>query len=146
MFNVLKLGVPLVNLKHDPLNPRYDYAFKFWHASVNGNELRIDNKHLLKNDSITQNVFLPGNNDEYKEYFLVSVSPNPTENELNIVSLGSTIAELWLMDTSGKNIYHQKLTNNNNHSFSIKNFSNGFYFLSVKSMNGIVKVFKIIKQ
>jgi hypothetical protein len=144
LFNVLKLGVPLVNLFHDPLNPRYDYAFKFWHSSVNGNDLRLTNNN--NSDSTKIKLLLPGDNDEFKKHLIVSVAPNPTIEDLEITSAGNGFSEIWLTDATGQMIHHESFSERKTHHQKMDNFSNGLYFLSVKSHEGIVKIFKIVKQ
>jgi hypothetical protein len=56
------------------------------------------------------------------------------------------ISEIWLTESTGQMIQHEILFNKNAYTLNLENFSRGFNFLSIKSQEGIVKIFKIIKQ
>lgn len=78
---------------------------------------------------------------------LVTVFPNPAQDELNI---GYLVAEnetvtLSLMDVSGRTIKIQKLVSGNNlHKLDTKDLNNGFYFVSLHSAGKLISTNKVI--
>lgn len=145
LLNVLSLGLPHVTLyKNSETNYRFDYAFKFWHVSVNGNDLRI----APLNDSLgnlPKSIVLPGDNGNLKKYFLVSMVPNPASEIISIAALGENINAISITDLSGKSIYVESTINLQKLDVNISDLSPGAYFVNIKSYSGITKIFKLIK-
>jgi hypothetical protein len=119
------------------------YSFKFWHASVNGNDLRIFPPLDSSNNT---SIILPGDNDDLKKYFLVDYYPNPSAGNITIVATGELIKSISLLDLAGKevrivdNIYSTKI------EFNLTDLATGLYHLRITSNTGICKIFKLVKQ
>lgn len=145
LLNVLTLGLPHVMLyKNSETDFRFDYTFKFWHVSTNGNDLRIA---PMKNslDCSSNSIVLPGNDGNLKKYFHVSMVPNPAYENINISSAGENINAVSITDLSGNLIYNESSINLQNLDVSIVHLSSGVYFVHVKSYSAITKIFKFIK-
>jgi hypothetical protein len=142
--NILTLGIPHVELYKNPYNQVLDYAFKFWHASVNGNELRI----IPPQDSSNNNtsIILPGDNDDLKKYFLVGYYPNPSAGNVTVVASGELIKTISLIDLAGKEVYIIENLNSSKIEFNTEGLALGLYNLKVSSNSGISKIFKLVKQ
>ena len=144
LLRVLKLGLPHVALyKNSETDYRFDYAFKFWHVSTNGNDLRIN----PVNDTIEtySNIVLPGNDVNLKKYFTASMVPNPSSEIITIASYGENINSISITDLSGNLIYVELSVNSSKLDVRISDLSPGAYFVNIKSYSGITKIFKLIK-
>jgi hypothetical protein len=143
--NILTLGIPNVDLYKNAYTERLDYAFKFWHASVNGNDLRIVPQ---QDSSISYNpsIILPGDNSDLKKYFLVDYFPNPTSGNITIIASGELIKKIELYDLTGKEINSIGHVNLTNVEFNLTNIATGIYHLKITSNSGISKIFKLVIQ
>ncbi len=143
--NILTLGIPHVDLYKNPYTQVLDYAFKFWHASVNGNDLRIIPPQDSSNNNNTS-VILPGDNDDLKKYFLVDYYPNPSTGNLTIVASGELIKSISLIDLAGKELQIVNNLNSTKIEFTLSDVATGLYHLRITSNTGISKIFKLVKQ
>ena len=144
LTNILNLGIPNVELYKNYYTERLDYAFKFFHSSVNGNDLRIvPLKDSISN--ISNNITLPGNDGNLKKYFLASMVPNPASDNLSIIASGEYVNSVYIIDLSGKVMYFESSINLQKFNVNIFDLSQGAYFVNVKSYSGITKIFKLIK-
>jgi hypothetical protein len=144
LTNILTLGIPNVELYKNSYTERIDYAFKFFHASVNGNDLRI----LPSEDSISNisnNITLPGNDGNFKKYFLTTMFPNPASENISITASGENINSLSITDLGGNLVYVKPSINLQKLDINISDLSPGAYFVYVKSYSAITKIFKLIK-
>ena len=144
LLRVLKLGLPHVALyKNSETDYRFDYAFKFWHVSTNGNDLRIN----PVNDTIEtySNIVLPGNDVNLKKYFIASMVPNPASDNISITASGEYVNSVSIIDLSGKVMYIESSINLQKFNVNIFDLPQGAYFVNVKSYSGITKIFKLIK-
>jgi hypothetical protein len=147
--NILTLSIPSVDLYKSNSSELLDYAFKFWHASVNGNDLRIPppNESMLLNGNINnQSVVLPGNNSDLKKYFLVDYYPNPSVEYITVVASGELIKSISLLDLTGKEVHEMDDLNSTKIIFNLADVAIGLYHLRVTSNSGISKIFKLVKQ
>lgn len=143
--NILTLGIPHVELYKTPYTQVLDYAFKFWHASVNGNDLRIIPPQDSSNNKNTS-VILPGDNDDLKKYFLVDYYPNPSTGNITIVASGELIKSISLIDLAGKELQIVNNLNSTKIEFTLSDVATGLYHLRITSNTGISKIFKLVKQ
>ncbi|MFT4698571.1 MAG: photosystem II stability/assembly factor-like uncharacterized protein [Flavobacteriaceae bacterium] len=77
----------------------------------------------------------------------VSISPNPTSNEISIVVQQQVEADIRIFDILGKLMVYQSdiSLGSNNHTIDVSNFSNGVYFVRINSDAGTITK-KIIKK
>lgn len=73
----------------------------------------------------------------------LKVFPNPAKDKITIdvLSSGIKITEnsmLIVTDVSGKIIHKEKINQQNNNTLNISSFSNGMYFVSIKTKDGVV--------
>jgi hypothetical protein len=142
--NILHLGIPHITLYNSNSVEQFDYAFKFWHASVNGNDLRIaPPKDSISN--VSNNITLPGDDGNLKKYFLASMIPNPASENISITTTGENIKTISISDLSGNILYSESSINLNHIDINIHDLAAGAYYVIVKSYSGISKVFKLIK-
>jgi hypothetical protein len=144
--NELELSVPNVTLL-ESLNSAGDYAFKFWHVSQNGNDLRLNNTNNTSDSTKLQQpeIILPGNNDEFKKYAFVSVAPNPFSSLVNVMATDE-ITNIILYDCTGRVALFLENVNENSAQVQLQNFADGVYQLNVQTKSGITKTFKIVKN
>ena len=146
LINTLKLNVPLISLvAHDGVE-FLDYGFKFFHASVNGNDLRTENSNLESNQT-ESNLSTTENQKFIIEplLFELELTPNPTRNDVIIKSTIQLMQSISILDITGNLIFYENGLNTNLKSLYLSNLSPGVYILEVISMNGIRKKNKIIK-
>jgi hypothetical protein len=147
--NKLQLSIPNISLLQSPSNVG-DYAFKFWHVSQNGNDLRLENTfNTLSNGdkSHTQKqIVLPGNDSDFNRYSIVSIAPNPVSSIINITSLADEITGIYLFDSHGRLLFSWPNINSNSVSVPLLEFANGIYQLNVQLSTGIIKTFKVAKN
>ena len=128
------------------INP--SIAFKFWHASVNGNDLRInsflDSTSNSNNDE-THEIVLPGKDGDLKRYFLVDFYPNPSSDFITITSSGEVIKPFTLIDLTGNKILSKDNLNVTRTEVALNEIASGIYYLNIKSHSGIIKIFKVMK-
>lgn len=74
----------------------------------------------------------------------LTVYPNPTEGELNL--LGTKIKEIYLFDVLGKDVFYSKYDNVNTTTIDISGLQQGIYFMKVISDGNIIDTVKIIKD
>ena len=77
----------------------------------------------------------------------VSVYPNPTKNEINILVQQEVEADVRIFDVLGKLMVYQADINlgNNIHTIDVSDFSNGVYFVRINSNAGTITK-KIMKK
>jgi hypothetical protein len=144
LTNILHLGIPIITLYNDNNYEQLDYSFKFWHSSVNGNDLRI----VPLKDSLsdmTNSIVLPGNDGNYKKYFLASMVPNPSSENISFTASGENINSVYITDLGGNLIYFESSINLQRFDVNILDLASGAYFVNIKSYSGITKIFKLIK-
>lgn len=71
----------------------------------------------------------------------IKVFPNPTKDNISIAGKGILNSTIELYNILGEKVFSTKRS-----KFSIKNFSNGMYFLKVNTMDGKVATKRIIKE
>jgi hypothetical protein len=71
----------------------------------------------------------------------IKVFPNPTKDNISITGKGILNSTIELYNILGEKVFSTKRS-----KFSIKNFSNGMYFLKVNTMDGKVAIKRIIKE
>ena len=84
---------------------------------------------------------------EYTENHLV-IYPNPVQDELKFEALGDNVIENYqIIDITGRTMMtRQYLSDNSIQKADVSSFSNGVYFLSVMTNNGLqTKKFEILK-
>jgi hypothetical protein len=85
-----------------------------------------------------------------EDVFIVSVYPNPMQNELNyyIHSQETFVFDAALIDINGRVIFDEKKRNSNNkYTYYLNDRTSGVYFLRIYlSKYRIQKTYKIIKQ
>lgn len=69
-----------------------------------------------------------------------------SENNFEVATTQSEIAEVLVADLPGKTIYTSKQINQNNHSVNLSQHNEGLYFIYVRLVNDQTKTFKVIKQ
>jgi len=121
-----------------------DYAFKFFHASLNVNDLRISPPED-STANISNNITLPGNDGNLKKYFLASMVPNPASDIISIITCGESINCISITELGGNIVYIESIINQSKADINISSLAPGAYFVKVKSFSGINKIFKLIK-
>jgi len=145
LLNVLKLGIPHNSLYRNSTSDQVlDYAFKFYHSNLNVNDLRLSQN--ADSSRVFAEIHLPGNDTNYKKYFLVNFYPNPSNDIIQISSLGEEIKSTSITDLTGNIILNENSLNKYKTELSISTLATGIYFLNVKSTSGIVKIFKLVKE
>ena len=77
---------------------------------------------------------------------LFSIYPNPSKDIITVSSaVNSDISSMTIKDTNGRVVKQIVPENIGNHSISIGDLTNGVYFLTIKSSEGIF-VEKLIKN
>ncbi len=89
------------------------------------------------------------NNAAVKDNQYLKVYPNPANDKITVdlVSTGIKISDnsmLMVTDVSGKIIQKEKVNQQNTISINISTFSNGIYFISLKTKEGIVAKSKFV--
>ena len=143
LTDILHLGIPHITLYNNNNVEQLDYAFKFWHASVNGNDLRLFPPLDSSNNT---SIILPGNNDDLKKYFLVDYYPNPSAGNITIVASGDLVKSVSLLDLAGKEVRIIDNLNSSKTEFNLTDVAAGLYHIRITSNSGICKIFKLIKQ
>jgi ELWxxDGT repeat protein len=72
---------------------------------------------------------------ETNESTLLSVYPNPTHDEIAVISKLNQPAQLQVYDVVGKKYLHQQLTPNQQQNLSLRNFPAGVYIFKIIGMN-----------
>jgi hypothetical protein len=104
---------------------------KFVFTSGDGNNLFIDNIQIKGNSTTSINEVNLASN------FLVQ--PNPTSGIFNVTSsnFNGKINEVSIVNLLGKEVYRSNsVDNNTNLNFDLSEFSNGIYFLQIKTNKG----------
>ena len=145
LLNVLSLGLPHVTLyKNYETDYRFDYSFKFWHVSTNGNDLRVP-PTVDSLSNIAYNINIAKDDGTLKKYFVANMIPNPASEIISISTYGDKINSISILDLSGKLILLESPINLSEYDVKISDLSPGAYFVNVKSYSGITKIFKLIK-
>ena len=146
LINTLKLNVPLISLvAHDGVEFLAS-GFKFFHASVNGNDLRTENSNLDSIQTETNLSTIENQNIVFEPLlFELELTPNPTRNDVVIKSSSQLIQSLSIFDITGNSIFFETGLNTNLKTLSLSNLSSGVYILEAISINGIGKKIKIVK-
>lgn len=142
VFNILNLGLPFEDL--GPSRP--DIAFKIWHYSVNGNNMRtIDttitvSHHAMNNSADSKNLLV--------ENFLstIQISPNPASEFITIKSSGEMMEEIQITDSSGRILFRKNKIQQQKQTIDLSSFSIGLYLIAIKCDNGTFQTFKFIKK
>jgi hypothetical protein len=104
---------------------------KFVFTSGDGNNFFIDNIQIKGNSTTSINEVNLASN------FLVQ--PNPTSGIFNVTSsnFNEKINEVSIVNLLGKEVYRSNsIDNNTNLNFDLSEFSNGIYFLQIKTNKG----------
>jgi hypothetical protein len=142
--NILRLGLPHKDLyKNNETDKLIDYAFKFWHVSVNGNDLRSTSN--IDSTAILPEIQAFRNDDELKEFFIVNYFPNPSSEHIQVSSSGEPINSLIITDLAGNVLLIESELNKFNFELSITSLAQGVYLINIKSTKGFIKIFKLIK-
>lgn len=123
-----------------------NFVFKFqdtgmhyfgFHMFSNGDQwdFMMDDFHLEDNNSI--GIY------EQQSLNTVSVYPNPTQNEVNVIS-ENAIESVRLYTLTGK-LIKTHLVNNNVFRLSLKEYKKGLYLVSISTQKGIVNK-RIIRE
>ena len=79
-------------------------------------------------------------------YQIKNFYPNPSNDIIQISSLGEEIKSTSIIDLTGNIILNENPLNKYKTELSITTLATGIYFLNVKSTSGIVKIFKLVKE
>jgi hypothetical protein len=118
-----------------PINSSFtsgtNVRIKFEFTSGDGNNFFIDNIQIKGNSTTSINEVNLASN------FLVQ--PNPTSGIFNVTSsnFNEKINEVSIVNLLGKEVYRSNsIDNNTNLDFDLSEFSNGIYFLQIKTNKG----------
>jgi len=80
--------------------------------------------------------------EEETDFGLINIYPNPTNYKLQITNykLQITNYKLQILDILGREVFSDKITNENTHEMDISFLQNGVYFLKIN--NEIIKIIK----
>jgi hypothetical protein len=113
--------------------------------AINGNYA----VQITKNNCIKLSVCTSFNVLGIDDYQLQNIAlfPNPVKESLTITGIqnNSPVLNAKLVSITGKEIFKKRLTNSNN-NINMQSLSTGIYFLDISTINGVKKVFKVIKQ
>lgn len=110
-----------------------DYVFiAYKDAGSLGGKMTV--KKFYLNNSASVNVL---------DHDVLSIYPNPVQNELFIDSKGRQITEMNILDLSGKVI--KSITNNNLKSIDVSELNQGVYLLEIQTESGISTT-RFVKQ
>ncbi len=88
-------------------------------------------------NTVTSTVAFPVGVNETAKQDVVYIYPNPTSNELNIIS--SNIKEIELVDIFGKIVLKKIVPDSNSIKLQLGFLSKGIYFLKIKGEGDVVK-------
>jgi len=142
--NVIHLFDSLINAGYTRTNAvNYLYPNNTFNSSTISLTDSIYDFHLQANGVALVEFFIPGLDVSTEEFNpthpSLTIYPNPTTDMVNIQMLDQSIKSITVMDSFGKFIM-----TSNNPSFSVKELSNGVYFIVVQSTHGTV-VRRLIK-
>jgi hypothetical protein len=164
----------LVIIMDDDFQNPPEEALKLALYSLSNDHDVVFTKYRIKNDSLIRNIMSKTSDDDMVYYAMinsyniiieehlgddligvedflsqdqVSISPNPTNNEINIIVQQQVEADIRIFDVLGKLMVYQTdiSLGNNNHTIDISNFSNGVYFVRINSDAGTITK-KIMKK
>jgi len=145
IINTLKLKVPLISLvAHDGVE-FLDYSFKFFHASVNGNDLRTDSNIDSNQTELNTGNNAINNSALESMQFELELTPNPTKNDVLIKSSIQLIQSVCILDLTGNLIFFEPDINSNFKYLFLSNLTAGLYILEVTSSTGVIRKMKIVK-
>jgi hypothetical protein len=75
----------------------------------------------------------------------INISPNPTEDKINVYIPEEKATELLLIDVFGKQLFKQNVTGEET-QLDISSYAPGIYFLSVKDKQGLIGTYKVVKR
>lgn len=75
----------------------------------------------------------------------INISPNPTEDKINVYIPEGKATELLLIDVFGKQLFKQNVTGEKT-QLDISSYAPGVYFLSVKDKQGLIGTYKVVKR
>lgn len=81
----------------------------------------VDNPESVKDISLSSNI---------------SIFPNPFSEELTFCNKSEEIVEISVMDFEGRNLIEMNLIKNQQHKLQTRSWSQGMYFIKVKSQKG----------
>lgn len=118
-------------------NPSFDYyyfkgcldEFRFWNRELNANDISI----LCAITEI---------NDLEKEYNIISVYPNPAQNQIYINTLDKKYEKTIIYNTIGEVVKNMSFANN----VDISNLPNGLFIVKLICKNRVSQTVKFIKQ
>lgn len=123
-----------------------DYGFKFFHASVNGNDLRTENSNIDSNPTKSFLSTIENQNVATESLlFELELTPNPTRNDIIIKSTSQSMQSISISGITGNLIFTETGLNTNQKTLFLSNLTAGVYIIEVISMNGISKKNKIVK-
>ena len=108
------------------------------HDLTPGNPIEI-NPLNYSCDMLTNAPSIKENNSEF------SIYPNPASTMITIKNLLFTDYDLVFTDVLGRGIFHKGIKNSTQSSIDILSWSNGVYFYSIKTINGIIRG-KFVKE
>lgn len=84
----------------------------------------------------------------YPENYLMTISPNPFTDKINLISNNKELSEIILYDITSRNLLQQKFTNSI--SLNTEQLSKGIYIYEVRNnpdkSGGVVKKGKVVKE
>jgi hypothetical protein len=129
---ISKLNVSGLNWVFDGRKMPLQIMKSYFYSYVNdGNNFFIDNIQIKGNSTTSINEVNLASN------FLVQ--PNPTSGIFNVTSsnFNGKINEVSIVNILGKEVYRSNsIDNNTNLNFDLSEFSNGIYFLQIKTNKG----------
>ncbi|MFN8145152.1 MAG: T9SS type A sorting domain-containing protein [Bacteroidia bacterium] len=75
---------------------------------------------------------------------LISISPNPFTNELNVKAINNQLSEIILSDIASKIFLRKQFTNSV--SLNTEQLAKGIYLYEVRDKNGLCKQGKVVKE
>jgi hypothetical protein len=142
--NVIYVFDSLINIGYTRTNAvNYLYPNNSFNSTAISLTDSIYDFHLQANGVALVEFFIPGLNVSTEElnttHPSVTIYPNPTSDIVNIKMHDPYLKSITIMDSFGKCIM-----TSNNLSFSVKDLSNGVYFIIIQSTQGTV-VRRLIK-
>lgn len=121
-----------------------DYSITGANAGVDNMLERVDSVRSYYSNGKLSACGFPLNTEEIDDANEVKVYPNPTSGVVNIVLENNEEVYIELIDGTGKVLWSQKGSQMNT-AINMRQFSNGIYFIKVRSKD-MIRVEKIIKR
>jgi len=112
--------------------------------TVNGDYAVIITSGVCVDTSTCVNMVLTSINSA-QENSIVKLYPNPASNNITLSFNETNNLEITVLDITGTEVYKAKSVSGNKHQIALKGFTQGLYFVKLKSNNQL-KVIKFIKQ